>query len=48
MIYPLPKELHRWDGATLVLLGQVQVINEDNAFLPHGWAINTFSSAVKL
>ena len=48
VVHPLPQELHGRDGPALVTLGQVQVVNEDDALLPHGRAVHSLPPAVQL
>ena len=48
VVNPLPEELHRGDGAALVHLGQVEVIDEDDALLAHGGAVHSLPPPVQL
>ena len=48
MVQPLPQKLHRGDGPALVLLREVQVVDEDDALLTHGGAVDTLPPSVQL
>ena len=48
VVYPLSQELYRRDGPALILLGEVEVINEYDALLPHGGAVYTLPPPVQL
>ena len=48
MVNPLPQELHGGDGAALVHLRQIEVIDEDDALLAHGGPVDPFPPPVQL
>lgn len=48
MINPLSEQLHWRNGSALVHLGKVEVVNEDDALLPHGGSVHTLPPPVQL
>ena len=48
VVHPLPEELHWRYGAALVLLRQVEVVNQDDALLPHCRSIDALPPAIQL
>lgn len=47
VILPLSDELDRWLGTVGLLLGHVQIINEDDESLSSGWSIDTLAPLLK-
>ena len=47
VVHPLPQQLHGRNGAALVHLGQVEVVNQDDALLAHCGTIDALPSPVQ-
>jgi hypothetical protein len=48
VVHPLSEKLNGWLSAVELLLGHVEVIDEDAVLLACGWAVDTLSSLLEL